>query len=294
MEEKVLEIIQINEDASEERKVDFIKYNAGDDMLIVAHQREGANWNHLRKTLHTHKYYEFEFVYSGRGTHLLGASTLPMKRGSVFLRTPNKLHTTFQEPNHPLQAYKIQFTDGFVPHEINARLLTDWDVFGACFFEEDEFSEILAKIQRLGSEIQEAKPYCNILISSIFHEILAMYLRKCEATEKYAHYSQHVTEALRYINNHFQGGICVKDMAKALHLTPHYLGSIFREEVGKSILEYKTELGLQIARQLLLNTDMMVHEISGACGFGNTAYFVGKFRMRFGSTPLQYRSKYQA
>ncbi len=297
MKPKITRTLRIDEDAVRIRdtvtKEDFDQYRAGDAMLMIYHQHSGVWGEHLANAMHTHHFYELEFVYGGKGVHILGNTSFAMRRGCAYLRTPNNLHTTWQDESDVLRSYKFQFTGDFLPREIEAWLMTQNG--GICaVFDEGEMEELFEKIHALRREIREEKLYHARFVRNLFEEILILFVRKHDALPKASmHYSAHIVEALRYIHDHFRCEIRVLDIAEKLHLNTHYLGCLFRKEVGKSILEYAAELRLQLAVQLLIHTNMTVNAIAAESGFGSTSYFISRFKHRFAMAPLQYRIQMQ-
>ncbi len=298
MEPKIKKTLRINEDAVRINKdavteEDFDKYSAGDTMLMIYHQHSGVWGEHLTTAMHVHNFYELEFVYGGKGVHILGNSSFPMAKGCAYLRTPNNLHTTWQDETDILRSYKFQFTGDLLPQEISAWLMTQNSGICVCF-DDNEIEILFEKINVLRQEIREQKPYHAQFIRALFDEILILFVRKRHMFPGAPSlYSTHVSGALQYIHDHFREAIRVLDIAENLHLNAHYLGCLFREEVGKSILEYAEELKLQLAVQLLIHTNMTVNMISAESGFGSTSYFISRFKLRFGAAPLQYRAKMQ-
>ncbi len=298
MEPKITKTLRIDEDATRISKNaitedDFDKYSIGDTMLMIYHQHSGVWGEHLANAMHVHNFYELEFVYGGKGVHILGNSSFAMCRGCAYLRTPNNLHTTWQDENDILRSYKFQFTGDFIPQEIEAWLMTQNGGICVCF-DEDEMEALFEKIHALRREIREQKLYHTRFIRNLFEEILIILIRKYHMLPGAPIlYSTHVAGALRYIHDHFREDIRVWDIAEKLHLNAHYLGCLFRAEVGKSILEYATELRLQLALQLLIHTNMTVNMIAAESGFGTTSYFISRFKQRFGIAPLQYRIQIQ-
>ena len=63
----------------------------------------------------------------------------------------------------------------------------------------------------------------------------------------------------------------------------------FKDETGKSPLEYIDRLKLERARELLRSTNMTVSGVSHNCGFSDVKYFIGWFKKKTGTTPGQYR-----
>ena len=53
--------------------------------------------------------------------------------------------------------------------------------------------------------------------------------------------------------------------------------------------EYLQDIRMKKARELLLKTDMQISEISEACGFSDTNYFIACFSERFGTPPKKFR-----
>ncbi len=233
MEPKIQRILHIYEDMAEENKdtivdEDFDKYSVGETMLLIYHQHSGVWGEHLQSTLHNHNFYEIEFVYGGKGIHLLGNSSFQMTKGGTYLRTPNNLHTTWQDKEDVIQSYKIQFTGDFIPKEMLSPLLVESHALRVQFSPE-ELAGIIERIGRIRREMKEQKPYYTVVMTNLFQELLVMFIRKYQDVQKEpSPYSSHVTETLRYINDNFRGEICVRELAERLHLTAHYLGDLFR------------------------------------------------------------------
>ncbi len=85
--------------------------------------------------------------------------------------------------------------------------------------------------------------------------------------------------------------IQIQELADKLHLTPHYTGKIFRDAIGKSIIDYTNELRLQLASHLLLKTNIKISEIATQIGYTNSTYFIRRFHKQYGISPMQYRNK---
>ncbi|MGE5599087.1 MAG: response regulator [Bacteroidota bacterium] len=78
-------------------------------------------------------------------------------------------------------------------------------------------------------------------------------------------------------------------LAEELHLTPAYLGTIFREETGLSFQDYLTQVRMDRAKELLADFDLPVCEVASRTGFSNVSYFCSVFRNKVGKAPKTYR-----
>lgn len=92
-----------------------------------------------------------------------------------------------------------------------------------------------------------------------------------------------------YLNNHFEEQITLNILTKEFSINKTTLSKKFKEETGKTILEFLIEIRLRLAKTLLRNTSLPIVEILYKVGFNNSTNFNKAFKKRFGSTPINYR-----
>lgn len=78
-------------------------------------------------------------------------------------------------------------------------------------------------------------------------------------------------------------------MADEFGISLYYMCHIFKRRTGKSIMQYRDEYRMMLAKSLLISTDMRITDISSECGFSDSSYFARKFRESEGITPGAYR-----
>jgi transcriptional regulator GlxA family with amidase domain len=81
----------------------------------------------------------------------------------------------------------------------------------------------------------------------------------------------------------------VRDVAAQVNLSQRQLRRVFLRHAGTSILAYLTNLRIERAAQLLLNTDMPIKQIAVAVGYPDTHYFTTLFGRLKGTTPAAFR-----
>lgn len=90
--------------------------------------------------------------------------------------------------------------------------------------------------------------------------------------------------------NFTQPDFSINQLAEQFHVSIAYISYLVKKEVNQNFSEYVWGLRLDRARELLLNTDQSIDEISMAVGYLNTSSFRRKFKQDTGLTPSQYRS----
>jgi YesN/AraC family two-component response regulator len=107
--------------------------------------------------------------------------------------------------------------------------------------------------------------------------------------------SQVIVERMKaYISNHIADPLTIEDLAKELSFSPNYLRAIFKTVTGKTVLEYITEVRLNMAVSMLQETTFQINQISLSIGYKNPSYFCAQFSKKYGLTPIEYRNKYRA
>lgn len=109
--------------------------------------------------------------------------------------------------------------------------------------------------------------------------------------QKPAGQSNHLIElAKEFVNEHLPDPTL--DMALVsdhVGLSKIYFCRLFHKEEGVSFSNYLKLARIERAKQLLLQTNMKVFEISDAAGFSNAKYFGYVFKQEVGLTPLEFQ-----
>ncbi|MBQ8814704.1 MAG: response regulator [Lachnospiraceae bacterium] len=95
----------------------------------------------------------------------------------------------------------------------------------------------------------------------------------------------------QYIHNHYPNDLSLDILAKTVYLSPQYLSALFIEQNGYGLNKYIKNVRMEKARDLLLNTDLSVKDISQRVGYSNLSYFCKSFATDFGMTPDRFRTQ---
>lgn len=98
-----------------------------------------------------------------------------------------------------------------------------------------------------------------------------------------------IPKVLEFINNNYDKDISLQETAKSVSLSYHYLSKIFKEEIGKSFIDYLTELRIEKSMKLLINETLSIKEICQNIGYNDPNYYCKAFKRVTGMTPTEYR-----
>ena len=98
-----------------------------------------------------------------------------------------------------------------------------------------------------------------------------------------------LNDELLLAEERYREPVSLKDVARAVSLSPGHLTTVVRRKTGRTVLEWISERRMVQARRLLVETDLAVEEIGHRVGYRDPGYFVRSFRRSHGTTPLGWR-----
>ena len=168
-----------------------------------------------------------------------------------------------------------------------ARSIQMIDMFGRVIIDRgQEASGILSDINGLLRHldmIDDADTLCIWLKDTMVH-MSAIALQHYHIV-----YRDIVSKTIQYLRANWDKKITLDDIVDATHVSKAYLCTIFKKEMGMSILEYLTRLRVEKAKEMLNASNYTLTEIAQQCCFFDQSYFSKVFRKYSGYTPKQWR-----
>jgi len=125
---------------------------------------------------------------------------------------------------------------------------------------------------------------------------LMTFCHECVAflqTERHGGVRRLSVMAMEYIKENFnQSGLSLMTVCSYLSVSMSYFSIFFKENTGKTFIEYLTDVRMDKARELLANTDMMLYSIAEKVGYETSAYFTVAFKKNNGMNPKEYRKTF--
>ncbi len=101
--------------------------------------------------------------------------------------------------------------------------------------------------------------------------------------------SNKVHEARKILGENLTSDVSIEKLAEMVNLNRTTLQRVFRQMYGVTIFEYRTQVRMQEAKNLLLEDRLSVTEIAGLCGYSNSSKFSAAFKKRFVLSPMEWK-----
>ena len=98
--------------------------------------------------------------------------------------------------------------------------------------------------------------------------------------------------AKRYIAENYYKPLTLEIVSRETGFNPNYFSSMFKKEAGVNFSEYLIKVRIENAKEMLLNTEQSVEDISFAVGYSDIKYFSRIFKKYMGVTPTEFRKLY--
>lgn len=154
-----------------------------------------------------------------------------------------------------------------------------------------EISNLLQQIENSHLMGNAAKAYCDTKIL----ELLILYISKAVQPPKKILHCKTATdinkihEAGFFITQNIQNSFSLQEVAKRVGLNENKLKYGFKEVFGTTVFGYLFDYKMQLAKQLLTDTDKSVSEIATLCGYDYPSHFSTSFKRKWGVSPQEIR-----
>lgn len=105
-----------------------------------------------------------------------------------------------------------------------------------------------------------------------------------------AAYSSRIVERITgHLAENYMKNINLKTISAEFSVHFSYISRVFQEKTGTSFTNYLIEIRMRKAKELLLQTNLPVAQVSRLVGYGNEKYFSRSFKKWAGMTAQEYR-----
>jgi AraC-like DNA-binding protein len=128
-------------------------------------------------------------------------------------------------------------------------------------------------------------------ISSVIPLMTDFITAYCRLVKKHSYdkYSRTVQKILVSVDADLTGDLSLHSLAQLHAMSPGYLSTLFKKEIGKTLTDYVNERRMKHGAQLLTTTNLQVQTIAQYCGMSDVNYFSKTFKRYYEHTPSEYR-----
>ena len=267
---------------------------------------EEVSKNHPENRLHSHTFTELTLIMRGEAQHILGGAAAPIKKGDVLVLLPGSTHAYNNTKDFALinltydyKKLSMPIIDGYeMPlfHRLfpsSAMNISDEEHCKPVLTLPDDKTEKLAEdIRDLQRELNDSSPGNFFVSLTKFMQIVAELARNSSFSGKHNQTMSKIGEIVFLLQQNPMAQISVEEMAKAAMMSKRNFFRAFQAVTGCPPQEYRMQLRLKMATELLLTTDLRINEIAFQCGYYDSNYFCNIFRRHFKLSPRQYRMKH--
>ncbi len=225
-------------------------------------------------------HYLFVLVNSGEAV-LYGKNKITLKEHDLFVMCPNE--KIYYKATTPWSIQWVGLYGNTIEEYVQKlRISGSNPVFHVALY--SELESIMNKLYSIAANPSTASELMQISLIYNFFSVLF----ECS---DYKYKTDPIAAAINIIDYNFNNNITVNSLAKSVNLDHSTLTRKFTADVGISPKQYILNKRIEYAKELLLNTNASIFEISNSAGFSDQLYFSRLFRIKEGISPSEYRKK---
>jgi len=232
--------------------------------------------------------HEFQINYITRGEGVLETKTgkYHVKEGSVIILFPGMWHR-YRPSKRGWNEHYVGFNGSFATHLFENEFFANQNpIFHIGFCENliQSFCELFSLVDMEKAGYQQI---CSGLVIYIISTIIS--IKKNENFEG-KQIEQTIQKACLVIRENINKNINIEKLAQDLCIDYSIFRKLFKEYTGISPGQYHLSLRIRQAKELLINTNLSIKEISYRLGFESIFYFSRVFKSKTGINPTEYKN----
>lgn len=271
------------------------------------------------------RYYEVEWITKGEGKMLVDGKSMVVKEGDVLFREPgthihafgnyNCILVMFDpvQPSDEIKSGTRRLSrDEHLGNDYMAAQIIEFQQNGSASKYDQRFEGFLPAVL----ELENIKSYESLLLDlvrvysqhegtnhievkiaflKVFSRLAGHMKHHVILNEKGRNYARHrdaVEKIQKIIEENPSDRHSLESLSKAVGISPYHMSRLFKQYVGMNISAYHRNARLDLAKHLLIGTDLSIESIAEEAGYDTSTYFYRVFRSDVGMTPGSYREQF--
>ncbi|GGD51655.1 AraC family transcriptional regulator [Paenibacillus nasutitermitis] len=261
---------------------------------------------------HTHDFVELVFVVEGSAFHEMAGHQYRLATGDVFILEPHVYHSYLGSADEDTVVYNVLFDTAFLQKELEA--LQEIPAFIDFFYlmpflrksqsfipyhplQAAQKLQFQSHLQTIYDEYEQGRDGSQLIIKTRWIECLVWLSRYHQENRSAQRHVLSDRERILSIRNfvelNYKQPLTLIQLSRICGMSVSSFTAKFKENTGKSLMDYKHEVQIRHASALLLDTDTKILDVALETGFNDISFFNKTFRKHTGMTPREYRRSHK-
>ena len=266
--------------------VGYLHIEAGENYSFAEHPDGYKFHDDGRRVLN-----EYQLVYITRGNGYFesaSCSKTKIEAGTMFMLFPSEWHSFIPDPETGWNIHWIGFNGSIIDDKIKAGFFT----FKNCVFRvgvDERITNTYHQILEIVSS--ERKGYQQMAAGLAFSLIGRVYYENLNHSFGDSYMTRVINQAKAIIKEDMSGSHSLEEIAASLNISYSLFRREFKRACGISPGQYRQELKIIKAKELLYSTNMSIALIAEQLHFECLGQFSTFFKKKTGLSPLEYRKR---
>lgn len=238
--------------------------------------------------LHTHPSYMFILPFNDETSLKIAGKTIRSVPGKIFALRPDIPHQELPSDSPPRYIAIFINRNFFEKQSTFYSLRKDIIPNGVSF---DQPAQLLPTLKRFMIEVDSVSEGSEAVLEALGIEICHILIRgflNLSLPQDRISPRIEIGRVVEFMHSNLDRKITIKDMSSVAHMSPTHFTRIFKNETGKTPMEYLNKIRLERAKRLIMAGDKSITEIAFECGFSSPSYLSERFRKSYKISPTDY------
>ena len=250
--------------------------------------------SHCRFDAHAHTGYTVTALLAGRMQACVGDSEFALAAGDVAFTGVGQLHAA--------EADDVDFVSVRIQPALINQLAAEMGLTRAAaeivFRANHTTDETVAAIaRRIAFEASDERPGHQLMLDALVRQLAIHLLRSHLTVRKSAQIElsrvgpvdRRLRRALEFMHDNYARELALEEIAAAAYLSEYHFARLFKQVTGATPHVYLSNLRMEKARRLLVETAHPIIEVAAMVGYQSQSHFTKIFKSVAGVTPRAYR-----
>jgi len=238
--------------------------------------------------LHTHPSYMFILPFNDETSLKIAGKTIRSVPGKIFALRPDMPHQELPSDSPPRYIAIFIKRDFLERQSSFYSVKMDISSSGVSFEQPPQLLPALKRFMiEADSGTEGSSAVLEALSVEVCHILLRGILNRSWPQDRISPRIE-IDRAVEFMHSNLDRKITIKDLSAIAHMSITNFTRVFKNDTGKTPMEYLNKIRLERAKRLMMAGDKSITEIAFECGFSSPSYLSERFRKSYKISPSDY------